>query len=297
MERVQILVEKGEWNMGLLNELSLIEMTQVIKQRKRSFIVAALLVGTTTATIRNVDAVYAVHDSKVYTQIVAQMKKATEQINQLKKQYDLHRQNMESLKAEHINPITSDVAYVTDEYNKLKKSVTGILSDTKSGAEGFKELFEDFKNLDYRKLHSTTIPSKVGQNREALEQTNNELIDLITKNQEALKKSNERIAKLTALIPETKGEKAIADLNTQIIAESVRAGNIGAEIQSLNTKQKVIKAQLEKLEKDAAAALNKKTGTDFTEAGEAMIKSGESAPKVKSQADTYRKLTESKGWF
>ena len=112
MERVQILVEKGEWNMGLLNELSLIEMTQVIKQRKRSFIVAALLVGTTTATIRNVDAVYAVHDSKVYTQIVAQMKKATEQINQLKKQYDLHRQNMESLKAEHINPITSDVAYV-----------------------------------------------------------------------------------------------------------------------------------------------------------------------------------------
>lgn len=288
---------KGDLLMAWYDGISFLEMQDIAKRRKKAIIMAAVLAVTATATIRQVDAVYAVHDNKVYMQIVEQIKKATQQITELKKQYDLQMQNMESLKREHVDPIMKDIVLIQDEYAKLKKESNGLLSGAKSGADSFKEVFQDFKNLDLKKVSMTHINGQVDSNRQSLESSNKQLIELINHKQKELEKSNERLTKLQNLISTTKGEKAIADLNAEIALESVRANNINSEISALQLRQKAIQSQVDKLEKDAAAALNQKASDEFKEAGEKMVKEGESAVSVKTQSGTFRRLVESKGWF
>lgn len=93
-----------------------------INHKKAAALSAAVLLTFGVST--QAYAVYAVHDSKVYGQIVSQIKKATEQINQLKEQVNLQMQNLQDLSSEVIDPITNEIAIVTSEYNGAKKGMS-----------------------------------------------------------------------------------------------------------------------------------------------------------------------------
>lgn len=244
----------------------------LINSDKQKKVALTLLVGVglSFATYSNASAVYQVHDNKVYVQVMEQVKRATEQLNKLKEQYDLQLKNIQSLKKENIDPIVKDIGGMFGAYEKLKGSMSSIITGAKDAPTTFKETFRDLTHIDFKKASYDQINGSIGTNRQVLEKTNQEIMELITKNQEALKKSNERIRKLTDLIPKTEGEKAIAELNAHIAAENVTAGNIAAEIQALATKQKTIQAQIMKLEKDGQVALQKKASTDFIEAGKQL---------------------------
>ena len=152
-------------------------------------------------------AVYAVHDSKVYGQIVSQIKKATEQINQLKEQVNLQMQNLQDLSSEVIDPITNEIAIVTSEYNGAKKGMSSIISGASDVDTAFQETFKDFTSLDPTTATYKDIKSRQETNRVKSEELNKEFVTLINMKQVELEKSNERIQKLINEIANCKGRK------------------------------------------------------------------------------------------
>lgn len=271
-------------------------MITFARRHKQAIIISSITLFLVTAVAIQGNAAYTVHDPKVYAQIAKQIQKATEMINRIKEQIDIQKKNMESLKAEWIDPITSEVALITSSYNDLKSNMMSVISGTKSTAEAYKEAFQDFKNLDLKNTTYTTINQKVSTNRATLEKANEEITTLISRKQDELNKSNQRIEKLRALIPKSTSQKAISDLQAQIELETITSGNIASEITSLKTKQDAIKIQVEKLEKDAAEAMKKKTGQDFKDTAKSLEQAGTNK-MVTSQSDTFYKLSEQKGWW
>ncbi len=253
--------------MDIVTMASVIEWT---KRRKKMLIVGMTVTALVGGVVQQTYAVYQVHDSKVYAQIVEQIKRAQEQIAQLKAQYDLQLKNMQDLKKEHLDPILKDIGVMKNEYEKTRNGMDDIWKTTTKVPEVFKKTFEDLKNINIRAISYTELGSKAEMNRQQLEKLNKEVIVLISKKQAELDQSNKRIAEMTALIPTTKGEKAIADLQAHIAAENVRAGNIASEIQALQTKQNAMKAQFERLEKEASVKMNQKVADDFGKAAEEL---------------------------
>lgn len=263
----------------------LLTMSLWQKNRKRLVIATSLSLVLLGGAIQNASAVYQVHDSKVYAQIVEQIKKAQQQISQLKAQYDLQLKNMQDLKKEHVDPILKDIGVIKNDYEKTRREMDSVWQTAMKTPDVFKKTFEDIKSLHVSASSYKEINSKIAMNRNQLEKLNKEVMVLISKKQAELEKSNKRIAELTALIPETKGEKAIADLQAHIAAENVRAGNIAAEIQSLQTKQSTIKAQYEKMEKDATQKVYEKAADDFEKAAESLEKAAEAEGVMKPGQD------------
>lgn len=263
----------------------LLTMSLWLQNRKRLVVAASLSMVLIGGAVQNASAVYQVHDSKVYAQIVEQIKKAQEQISQLKAQYDLQVKNMQDLKKEHVDPILKDIGFMKNEYEKTRKGMDALWQTGMKTPDVFRQTFEDIKNIRVRASSYNDINGKAIANRDKLERLNKELMVLISKKQEELEKSNKRIAELTALIPGTKGEKAIADLQAHLMAENVRAGNIAAEIQSLQTKQNTIKTEAEKLEKDANQKVVEKTADDFQKAAEELKKAADAEGTMRPGED------------
>lgn len=263
----------------------LLTMTLWLQNRKRLVVAASLSMVLIGGAVQNASAVYQVHDSKVYAQIVEQIKKAQEQISQLKAQYDLQVKNMQDLKKEHVDPILKDIGFMKNEYEKTRKGMDSLWQTGMKTPDVFRQTFEDIKNIRVRASSYNDINGKAIANRDKLERLNKELMVLISKKQKELEKSNKRIAELTALIPGTKGEKAIADLQAHLMAENVRAGNIAAEIQSLQTKQNTIKTEAEKLEKDANQKVIEKTADDFQKAAEELKKAADAEGTMRPGED------------
>lgn len=89
--------------------------------QKKILLGVSLLLAVTAASSK-VLAVYPVHDSRVYAQIVQQIKKATEQINHLKQQINNQIQNLQNLKRDNIDPVLNEIAVINNEYNNVKKA-------------------------------------------------------------------------------------------------------------------------------------------------------------------------------
>lgn len=279
--------------MDIVTMASVIEWT---KRRKKMLIVGMTVTALVGGVVQQTYAVYQVHDSKVYAQIVEQIKRAQEQIAQLKAQYDLQLKNMQDLKKEHLDPILKDIGVMKNEYEKTRNGMDDIWKTTTKVPEVFKKTFEDLKNINISAISYTELGSKVEMNRQQLEKLNKEVIVLISKKQAELDQSNKRIAEMTALIPTTKGEKAIADLQAHIAAENVRAGNIASEIQALQTKQNAMKAQFERLEKEASVKMNQKVADDFKKAGEDLQAAADQSATMKPASDAASQAAAGMGW-
>lgn len=268
-------------------------LSSVSKTKK---VVAVTVLLSASIIGSQVHAVYIVHDPKVYTQIVEQIKKATETINHLKTQIDMQVQNLQKLKKENIDPILGEIHTINDEYTKVKQSMNSLISGTLSAKDAYKDNFEDLTNLDYKSTSYGDINTKINKNRDKLEESNIQITELLSKKQDELLKSQERIKKLTALIPEAKGAKDLAQLQNLISAEQVNSTNISNEITALQAKQQTIKTELEKLEKDGSKAILEKTSSDFNDASQDMLDASKSAKKVKTQTSTLYKIFENVGW-
>ncbi|PMU07059.1 hypothetical protein C1Y11_29365, partial [Pseudomonas sp. FW305-20] len=79
-----------------------------------------------------------VYDPKVYAQIGEQIKKATEQINKLKEQIELQRQNLMGLKKDYVDPIRQSIKLADENYKKTKSSLMGIFNGLKSAEQAYK---------------------------------------------------------------------------------------------------------------------------------------------------------------
>lgn len=90
-------------------------------KQKKILLGLSLLLAVTAASSKTL-AVYPVHDSRVYAQIVQQIKKATEQINHLKQQINNQIQNLQNLKRDNIDPVLNEIAVINNEYNNVKKA-------------------------------------------------------------------------------------------------------------------------------------------------------------------------------
>ena len=241
-------------------------------------------------------AAIAVYDPKVYAQIGEQIKKATEQINKLKEQIELQRQNLMGLKKDYVDPIRQSIKLADENYKKTKSSLMGIFNGLKSAEQAYKEQFKDLTDIDYKTVSLSELQSKVSHNREQLEKINKEATELLIKNQEMLKQSNERIQKLLDKIQHAKGAKELGQLQALLTQEQIKATNINSEIQATMAKQQAAKAEIEKLEKDGAKAMIEKTASDFNKASEdaeKAIKKVENKPT----SDPYREAAEKEGWW
>lgn len=242
-------------------------------------------------------AAFVVYDPKVYAQIGEQLKKATEQINRLKEQIELQRQNLMGLKKDFVDPIRQSIKLADDNYNKTKSSLMGIFNGLKSAEQAYKEQFKELTDIDYKTVSLSDIQSKVSHNREELEKINKDATELLMKNQEMLKASNERIQKLLDQIQHAKGAKELGQLQAHLTQEQIKATNINSEIQATMAKQQAAKAEIEKLEKDGAKAMIEKTASDFHKASEDAEKAIKKVEEDKPATDPYREAAEKEGWW
>ena len=242
-------------------------------------------------------AAIAVYDPKVYAQIGEQIKKATDQINKLKEQIELQRQNLMGLKKDFVDPIRQSIKLADDNYNKTKSSLMGIFNGLKSAEQAYKEQFKELTDIDYKTVSLSDIQSKVSHNREELEKINKDATELLMKNQEMLKASNERIQKLLDQIQHAKGAKELGQLQAHLTQEQIKATNINSEIQATMAKQQAAKAEIEKLEKDGAKAMIEKTASDFHKASEDAEKAIKKLEADKPATDPYREAAEKEGWW
>lgn len=239
-------------------------------------------------------AVYAVHDNKVYAQIASQIKKATEQINQLKQQVNLQLQNLQDLSSGIIDPITEEIALVTSEYNGVKKSMNGIISGVDDVDTAFQETFKDFTSLDPTQATYLDIKSRQETNRVKMEELNKEFITLINMKQKELEKSNDRIQSLMNEIANCKGAKDLAQLENLLSAEQIYSQNITNEIQGLKLKQDAIGSQQKKLADDAEQASQEKLAADFGAAAkQAKAATGH---RVTTVTESFDKKVKAIGW-
>lgn len=127
-------------------------------------------------------AVYTVHDPKVYAQIVEQIKKVTQQINEIQTQIALQKQNMQDLVWGKIDPILSEAENFRKNYESMKKGMNSILSGTKDAQTAFGDTFQSFDNLDVRTTSYAEIKGRLGQNRAAKEELSKQVVTLINAN-------------------------------------------------------------------------------------------------------------------
>ena len=241
-------------------------------------------------------AAFTVYDPKVYAQIGEQIKKATDQINRLKEQIELQRQNLMGLKKDFVDPIRQSIKLADDNYKKTKSSLMGIFNGLKSAEQAYKEQFKELTDIDYKTVSLSDIQSKVSHNREQLEKINKDATELLMKNQEMLKQSNERIQKLLDQIQHAKGAKELGQLQALLTQEQIKATNINSEIQATMAKQQAAKAEIEKLEKDGAKAMIEKTASDFNKASDDAKKAVKELEN-KPAPDPYREAAEKEGWW
>lgn len=256
--------------------------------------VLGIAVLMTLGISTQVYAVYAVHDSKVYAQIAQQIKKATDQINELRKQYDLQLQNLQDLSQGIISPITDEIALVTSEYNGVKKSMNSIISGVDDAEIAFQQTFKDFTSLDPSTATYLDIKGRQESNRVKSEELNKEFVTLINMKQAELEKSNERIQTLMGEIANCKGAKELAQLENLLSAEQVYSQNITNEIQGLKLKQDAIGAQQKKLADDAEQASQEKLAADFGKvADQAKVNTGN---RVTTITEGFDRKVEAIGW-
>ena len=178
-----------------------------------------------------------------------------------------------------------------------KSSLMGIFNGLKSAEQAYKEQFKELTDIDYKTVSLSDIQSKVSHNREELEKINKDATELLMKNQERLKASNERIQKLLDQIQHAKGAKELGQLQAYLTQEQIKATNINSEIQATMAKQQAAKAEIEKLEKDGAKAMIEKTASDFHKASEDAEKAIKKVEEDKPATDPYREAAEKEGWW
>ena len=259
-------------------------MTTIL--RSRAFKIAALSIIAGGITISSVSAVFIVHDPKNGAQIINQIKKATEQVASLKRQIDLQLENLQSLKAETIDPILQEVALVNKSYQDFMNTTNDVIKGGTSARDALKNVFKDYKNLNLNNITYAGINGQMNINRENAKELNIQIGEAISQNQERLAKSQERIKKLTEQIAHTHGEKDLAQLQALL--------NIANEISALQAKQELIKSQVESLEKEAASTLMKKTANDFDTFSEQLLRN--KPVEVKSNNQHFRDRAYQKGW-
>lgn len=272
-------------------------MQMNLKSKRNRYLLSGLLaigVVVGTGAILQSQAAIPVHDWQATAKIIDQIKKATEQINHLKKQIDLQLQNLKSIQADKIDPIRKDIAIFRDEYTKLKNSMNSVISGTKEAKEAFKENFISFQELDLKRTTYQELSARTAGNRAMLEKSNMEITDLISQKQKELEKSQERIAKLTDELKNAPGEKALAQLQGYIAEETANSQAITGEINALRVKAEAIKSQVEKLEKDATESIMKKTGEDFNSAAKTLLNA--SGRRVDTLTPTFDRAAKERGW-
>lgn len=242
------------------------------------------------------EAVYAVHDSKVYAQIVEQISKVTQQIKEIQTQIDLQKQNMQDLVWSNIEPILSPIESARTSYDKLKKSTSKILQNTDDIEKTFSSTFETFEDLDSKDLTYKKMKSKLNQNRSQVKKVEREVMQLISAKQEELEASEDRISQYIKMLESAQGEKDTLQLQALIQAETVHSNNIQNEITSLRTKLAAIRGQHEKLEKDASDKMNEILANDFSSAADTAKTVADKQSKVTSLSPTFYELAESRGW-
>ena len=215
-------------------------------------------------------AVYSVHDSKVYAEVVEQVKKASEQISQLKQQIDNQLKDLKSLKAEEIDPYLNEIRETQNAYADLRRSMSGIVSGVGSTEDAWKNAFDDFTDFDPSHATYSEIKSKQGNNRATMEKANKEIMELISAKQDEMEASQLRLQAYNEKIKDVEGDKQISQLQAMIQNEQIIQTSIGNEIEALKTRQAMIQSQITKLDKDAEQAMAEKTASDFKEAADSI---------------------------
>lgn len=270
--------------------MNLASVVKYTKQHKLlSFSIgAALALGI----VLPVGAAYPVHDKINTAKVVEQIKKATEQIAELKKQIDLQVQNLQNLKTEHVQPILNEIGLVNDEYAKLKASKNDLIKGGLDARDAITKTFHEFKDLDLRQLSYKEIGDMSSANRKKQQDLTVDILNLIQEREKDIEKSNKRVKELSKLISETKGAKDLAQLQALLENEQLHAQNINNEILALRTKQEAIKLEMERLEREAGKAMQEKVIEDFKQAKE-ELKDYE-IEYVKTNTPTFSNLV--RGW-
>lgn len=83
-------------------------------------------------------AVYPVHDSKVYQEVILQVKKVTEQINTIRQQIELQKQHLYDISWGKVAPMLEQIKSSRADYDKLRSSMSSILSGEKDVEDALK---------------------------------------------------------------------------------------------------------------------------------------------------------------
>lgn len=242
-------------------------------------------------------AVYPVHDSRVYQQILIQVKKVTEQIKTIREQIDLQKQHLYDISWGKIQPEWETYEKSRKEFETLRSSMSGIFSEVQDVEKAFKDTFSDWSIIDVKQESYGSLRARMNQDRSQVAQLDRETVILINHKQKEIEESNKRVKKYSEMLKDTHGDKDLGQLKALIAAETVYSQNLASDINMLRTKLDVVRNEVKKQEKEAEQVMSEKVGNDFENAASELESLSNNARKSNSYDSTYDEMAASRGWF
>lgn len=242
-------------------------------------------------------AVYPVHDSKVYQEVVLQVKKVTEQINTIRQQIELQKQHLYDISWGKVAPMLDQIKSSRADYDKLRSSMNGILSGEKDVEDAFKDTFYDWNSMDVSKESYGSMKSRLQQDRYQLQKLDKETIELINHKQKELDESNQRVEHYKEMLKDAHGDKDIGQIKSLISGEMVYSQNLTSDIASLRAKLEVVHNEVKKQEEEAAQKMNEKVGDDFTKASDELQSMEDKQQLSSSYHSKFEDLADERGWI
>ena len=240
-------------------------------------------------------AVYPVHDSKVYQEVVLQVKKVTEQINTIRQQIELQKQHLYDISWGKVAPMLEQIKSSRADYDKLRSSMSSILSGEKDVEDAFKDTFYDWNSMDISNETYGSMKSRLQQDRYQLQKLDKETIELITHKQKEHDESNQRVEQYKEMLKDAHGDKDIGKIKSLITGEMVYSQNLTSDINSLRAKLEVIHNEVKKQEEEAAQKMNEKVGDDFAKAADELQALSDKEPVSSTYSSKFEELANERG--
>lgn len=273
-----------------------IMLTKSLTLPKKKYLVGtSLVVMLSIGVYTQSQAALLVHDPAIHAKIIAQIQKAVEQINLVKKQLDLQIFNAKTWKEKEIDPFKSQVSEYIQNYKELEKSVNSFLTSAKDAPKELDALYKDATSFDLTNTSYDDINNAVVEGQRSTDSIVKGGATLVQDLQKQLAIHEKALAHDSELLGKAKGANEIAQVRAKIDLDNSRINAINSQIQALTSKVELAKQKEELQRSQASQAFQEKTANDFKKRSEELLNQPNQYDNENS--DHYVQLTRKQGWW
>lgn len=208
-------------------------------------------------------AAYAVHDAKIYAQVVEQLKKAKEMLSNAREQLEYVILDHTGLEQSVFSKLEDHTRYVDDYLNNQQQRLSKVIAGVSDAKESIAENFVDFRKYENKNIRLGDLAVSQRLNAEMVEENRSEILARMNLIQQAQVDQKKRIDILDSLNRNPKGEKQVLQIQNEYRKEELISQRYTNELQSLQTKLQLLEEQKKTIDQQNEAIALKNEAKDF----------------------------------